>query len=97
LVFAEALRLAGRASHLFARAAIGAGACATATLLRLVPDADAELERVRACLDTSVLCAASAVEGTIVARWLAPDAMTLVSALRSFLCRLRGAASPRGW
>ena len=96
LVFAEALRLVGPVSKLFERRAVGAGARATATLVHLVPAAEAELERVRSCLDTSVLCAASAVEGTIVARWLAKDAMTLMAALRSFLSRLRG-APPRAW
>jgi urease accessory protein len=97
LVFAEALRIVGRVSRLFEHAAVGAGARATATLLHLAPAAESELERVRACLDTSVLCAASAVDGAIVARWLAQDAMTLMAALRSFLCRLRGGAPPRAW
>ncbi|HXW73276.1 MAG TPA: urease accessory protein UreD [Steroidobacteraceae bacterium] len=97
LVFAEALRLVGAVSRLFERAAVGAGARATATLVRLAPAAEAELEHIRSCLDTAVLCAASAVEGTIVVRWLAKDAMTLTSALRSFLCRLRGSAPPRAW
>jgi len=97
LVFAEALRLVGPVSTLFERPAVGAGARATATLVHLAPAAEAELERVRSCLDTSVLCAASAVEGTIVARWLAKDAMTLMAALRAFLSRLRGGAPPRAW
>jgi urease accessory protein len=97
LVFAEALRLVGAVSALFERAAVGAGARATATLVHLAPSAEAELEHVRSCLDSSVLCAASAVDGTIVARWLAKDAMSLTSALRSFLCRLRGGAAPRAW
>jgi urease accessory protein len=97
LVFAEALRLVGPVSSLFERAAVGGGAQAIATLVQVVPSADSELERIRSCLDTSVLCAASVVDGTIVARWLAKDAMSLMSALRSFLCRLRGGAAPRGW
>jgi len=97
LVFAEALRLVGPVSRLFEHAAVGAGAAATATLVRLAPAAAAELEHVRACLDASVLCAASLVEGTVVARWLAPDARALLSALRAFLSRLRGGSAPRGW
>jgi len=97
LVFAEALRLVGPVSSLFARAAIGAGARAMATLVRLGPTAGSELDQIRSCLDPTVLCAASAVDGVIVARWLAPDAMMLMSALRSFLCRLRAVAVPRGW
>jgi len=97
LVFAEALRLVGPVSRLFERAAVGAGAGATATLVHLAPSAEAELEHVRSCLDASVLCAASAVEGTIVVRWLAKDAMTLMCALRSFLCRRRDGAPPRAW
>jgi len=97
LVFAEALRLVGPVSTLFQRAAVGAGARAMATLVHLGPSVESELDHIRSCLDTTVLCAASAVDGAIVARWLAQDAMALMSALRSFLCRLRGGAAPRGW
>jgi urease accessory protein len=97
LLFAEALRVVGPASRLFERAAIGAGALAAATLVHVAPDATSELERIRACLGNSVPCGASALDGLVVARWLAPQPMTLLAALKSFLERFRGRPGPRGW
>jgi urease accessory protein len=97
LLFAEALRVAGPASRLFERAAIGAGAAAAATLIHLAPDATAELVRIRACLGDTVPCGASALDGLVVARWLAPQPMALLAALKSFLERFRGRPLPRGW
>jgi urease accessory protein len=97
LLFAEALRMVGPASDLFERAAIGAGATAAATLVHVAADATAQLERIRACLGDQVPCGASALEGLIVARWLAPEPMMLIAALKSFLEQFRGRAAPRGW
>jgi len=97
LVFAEALRVVGPASRLFERAAIGAGTLAAATLVHVSPDAGSELERIRACLGDSVPCGASALDGLIVARWLAPEPMMLLAALQSFLEQFRGHPAPRGW
>jgi urease accessory protein len=97
LVFAEALRVVGPASRLFERAAIGGGAAAAATLVHVTPDAADELERIRACLGDTVMCGASALDGLVVARWLASEPMMLVAALKSFLEQFRHRPVPRGW
>ncbi|HEY4750753.1 MAG TPA: urease accessory protein UreD [Steroidobacteraceae bacterium] len=97
LLFAEALRMEGSASRLFERAAIGAGATAAATLVHVAPDATTQLDRIRGCLGDQVPCGASALEGLVVARWLAPEPMMLIAALKSFLEQFRGRAAPRGW
>jgi urease accessory protein len=97
LLFAEALRVIGPASRLFESAAIGAGAVAAATLVHVTPDATAALERIRACLGDTVPCGASALDGLVVARWLAMEPMALMAALQSFLRQFRGQPEPRGW
>lgn len=97
LVFADALRLEGAASRLLERAATGSGACAAATLVHVSPDAESALERVRACLSSAHMCGASAVDGVVVARWVAPSPMELAVAVKEFLLAFRGRAAPRGW
>jgi urease accessory protein len=97
LAFAEALRLDGAASAAFDRAALGAGAGATATLVYVAPDAAARLEAARAMLGTAVPCGASVVDGVLVARWLGADPGALAAELQRFLADFRGRALPRGW
>ena len=105
LVLAESLRLLGNVSRLVERRAVGNGALAAATLVHIGPGSDHELKRVRSCLDSSasaagstpVFCGATAIDGAIIARWLASDAMSLLTSLRSFLAHFRGKPAPRGW
>jgi urease accessory protein len=97
LVLAEALRLVGDATARVRHPSIGAGATAVATLVHVTPDAQADLQRIRSCLDGALCCGASAVDGVVVARWLAPEPMRLVAALQAFLERFRGRPAPRGW
>jgi len=97
LVLAEALRLAGPVTAMCDHPAVGAGARASATLAYVTPVADTDVERVRACLGDATLCGASAVDGVVIARWLATEPMELVAALQAFLVRFRGCPAPRGW
>jgi len=97
LVLAEALRLIGPVSSMCDHPAIGAGARSSATLVHVTPDAESDLERVRACLGDATVCGASAVDGVVIARWLATEPMALVAALQEFLVRFRGRPAPRGW
>lgn len=69
-----------------------------ATLLYLAPDAEARLEQARGLpgFDT-VETAASAWNGILAVRFLAPDAHPLRRALISFLTGFRGHPLPRVW
>ena len=96
-MLAEALRLVGPVSALCDHPAVGAGARSSATFVHVTPDAEADLERVRACLGDSTPCGASAVEGVVIARWLATEPILLVAALQAFLVGFRGRPAPRGW
>lgn len=98
LVFAEDLKLDGPVAEILARKACGAGARAIATVLLVAPDAEARVEDARAALaDARVECAAGAVEGVLIARFLGPDAQALRADLARFLARLSGSPLPRSW
>ena len=71
---------------------------ALATLLYLAPDAEARLEQARALSGfDGVETAASAWNGILAVRFLAPDAEPLRRALISFLTGFRGRPLPRVW
>lgn len=98
LAYADALRLSGPIGALLARPAIAAGARALATLLYVAPDAEARLDEARALLEgVPCECGASAWNGVLAVRWLAPDSATLRGAAASFLIGFRGAPLPRVW
>ncbi len=102
LVFADAFRLSGPIGALLERPAVAGGARALATLLYISPDAEARLEEARDYLEgapTSVPCeaGASAWNGILAVRWLAPDIGTLRRAATSFLMAFRKAPMPRVW
>ena len=98
LVLAEAIRLDGEIAAQMARAAIGAGARAMATLLHIAPDAEQRLDATRVGLaDTSSRCGASAWNGCLVVRFLSSDPAALrVDAARAATL-LTGRAMPRSW
>ena len=101
LTYAESLRLEGPVGDLLARAAIGAGARACATLLDLSPGAEARLEEARALLETAaapgVAAAASAWNGHLAVRALSETVGPLRGLVARFLVGYRGVPMPRVW
>jgi len=98
LVHAEALRLQGDIAALSGRAALLDGARALATLVLVAPDAEAMLDGARGLLPPEhVRAAASAWDGRLVVRFMAPDLMPLKAALARFLAGLPGVDVPRVW
>ncbi|MFG1403872.1 urease accessory protein UreD [Xanthobacter sediminis] len=103
LAYADALRLSGPLGALLARPAVAAGHRALGTLLYMAPDAEGRLEEARALLDGARLegasseCGASAWNGLLAVRWLAPDSATLRRAAGAFLVGFRRAPLPRVW
>ncbi len=70
---------------------------ALTTLVYIAPDAEDRLTQARRLLPTDIETAASAWNGMLVARFLAPDAQPLRAALITFLSNFRGRAMPRVW
>jgi urease accessory protein len=101
LVFAEALRIedAGRTLD---RIAVGAGARALATIVRLAPDAPALLDPLREALGAlepggGFEAGASVVDGALVARLASPSPQRLRDGLIAALLCLEGRDAPRVW
>lgn len=93
----EALRLEGEVARLLARPAMGKGAAALATLLMVAPEAASRLEALRAALAGSEM-GASAWNGMLLARILAPDGAKLRMAVETALSVLRPDQKlPRVW
>ena len=94
LVFADDLRLAGDIAALTRAAPLLDGAGAFATLLLAAPEAEARLDPVRAAIGD--LGGASAFDGKLVVRLVAPDGLALRRALIPALAAL-GATPPAVW
>ena len=91
------MRLAGDIARLLSRPALGAGAGAVATLVYVAPDAEARVAAVRTALDGAE-AGASAWDGMLLARLLAPDAAALRRIVTRALAVLRDARNlPRVW
>lgn len=98
LVFAEALALDGAIADRLDHPALGCGARAVATLLLVSPDAETRLDAVRAALATvDCLGGASAWDGLLTVRLLAPSPGRVRAAIVALLHALRGRAAPRVW
>lgn len=103
LIFADTLRLIGPARRILAGPATGAGARAAATIVRVAPGAEAELERVRAGLaggpfaDGTVEAAASAFDGLLTVRLTSASPRDLRAGLVRLLVHIREADLPRVW
>lgn len=99
LVFAEGLRLEGALAERLAGPAILGGACALATLLYVAPDAEDRVESLRAALeDQETDAGASAWNGLLVSRIVAPDGQHLRRRLVAALQALRPDRElPRVW
>lgn len=99
-VWADTLRLVGPVAELAARPALFGPNRAAATVLLVGPDAADRLARARGLLDAeacAVEAGASARDGVLALRLLAPTGRTLRSALAPLLAGLRGAPLPRVW
>jgi urease accessory protein len=98
LVFADGLRLDGDAEATMAGSATGKGATALATLLLVAADAEARIDAARDALaGAEGESGASAWNGMLVARLIAPTGQALRSDLIRLIERLRGAPMPRVW
>ncbi|MEH3116833.1 MAG: urease accessory protein UreD [Methylorubrum populi] len=100
LAYADTLRLEGAVTAVMARKAIGGGARALATILDLSPGAEARLDEARALLDplpAGVEAGASAWNGHLAVRMLAPTIAPLRAGAARFLAAWRGRPMPRVW
>jgi urease accessory protein len=102
LVFADATRLIGDPVAILSGRATGrlaeGAASAFATVLIAAPDAEARLDAARAALSgLSVLGAASAWNGLLIARLIGTDGSTLRRELVILLTQLTGRPLPRVW
>jgi urease accessory protein len=98
LVFADCLRLEGDPTAILSDGATGRGARAFATVVLLAPDAEARLDAARAALaDAAGEAGASAWNGMLVARLIAPTGQALRHDLIRLIETLRGAPMPRVW
>lgn len=95
LVFADDVRMEGEVARICAAAPVLAGGCAFASLLLVADDAQARLDAVRSALGETG--GASAFDGKLFARIVAPDGRALRKALIPALEALRGASLPRVW
>jgi len=99
LVYADALQLGGEVDQLLHRAAIGSGMRAMAVIVHCAPGAPALLEALRASLaGAKGRAAASAWNGLLAVRLLAPDGESLRHDIAAALAVLRkGRPLPRVW
>ncbi len=98
LVFADGLRFDGDGSAILAGRATGSGAVAVATVLLVAPDAETEIDRARTALaQCSGEGGASAWNGMLIARLIAPSGQALRTDLIHLIETLRGGAMPRVW
>lgn len=95
LIHAEHFLLDGDLAALRARPAILNGHCALATLRYVSADAEAMLEMVRQLAQSAV--AATAMDGLLIVRAVAPTGQALISAITPIITLLRGASLPRFW
>jgi urease accessory protein len=96
LVLQDAVRLQGEVQSLLATRASAAGAAAVATILFAAPDAEAALDAVRAALEGAD-AGASAWDGILMARIVAPDGQALRRVVVAVLGVLRSESLPRLW
>jgi urease accessory protein len=98
LVYADTLRLDGPIAGLLDRPAVAGGARALATCLYVAPDAESRLDEARTVLKGSLsLTGASAWNGLLAARFLAPSGAELRRDAIAFLRGFRGCGLPRVW
>ena len=97
LIYADALRFDAPDAQTQSTATLN-GHRALATIVVVAPDAEDRLKFARSMLPfPDVEAAASAWNGILTLRFLAPDAQPLRKALISFLTQFRGRDLPRVW
>ena len=97
LLLHDAVRIDGPINELLRRAAVGAGAVASATLIYAAPDAAARLDDVRAALGAAD-AAASVWNGGLIARVLGADSASVRATVIAALATLRDDRPlPRVW
>ncbi len=97
LLLHDAVRIDGPIDDLLRRAAVGAGAVASATLIYAAPDAPIRLDALRAALGAAD-AAASAWNGMLVARILGADSASVRATVIAVLAALRDDRPlPRVW
>ncbi len=97
LVFADALTLEGNMGETLKRPAIGKGANAVATLVRIAPDAETKLDTIRASFEgQEIEAGASAFDGILIVRIVARDGLPMRSAVLQALSAC-GAVIPRAY
>ena len=93
----DAIRLEGEVDRVLERTATAGGARAVATIAHVAPDAESRLDAVRAVL-LSPNSGASAWNGMLIARILAPDSASAREIVIAVLAVLRGGRPmPRVW
>lgn len=98
LAHAEAVRLKGPIDEIMQHAATGNGAHVAATLVHLTPDAEHQLDGVRAAMQSSgVDTAASAWDGKLVVRVLGHRSDQVRAAIAAAATLLTGRPMPRVW
>ena len=99
LIMHDAIRMHGDIEARMRRPATGGGTRAVATLMHVAPDAESRLEDLRAALDGhDAECGASAWDGMLIARMVAPGSAELRQAVISGLQALRNPRPlPRVW
>ncbi|MEC4593916.1 urease accessory protein UreD [Nitrospirillum amazonense] len=98
LAYADAVRLEGDIDAQLARAAVAGGGRAVASCLYVAGDTEARVDAVREVLRIDgVKAGASAWNGLLALRLVAPDGQTLLRALTPLIEFLRGAPVPRVW
>ena len=97
LIFADALTLDGAIASILDGSAVAAGANAIATLVHVAPDSGRKLDAIRATFDVpAVEAGASALDGMLVARFIARDGFGLRGAILAALDAI-GAVPPRAF
>jgi urease accessory protein len=95
LLLHDAIRLDGEVAAALSRTAVADGARTLATVVHVASDAESMLDSVRTAAPR---CGASAWDGMLIARVLAPDSGTLRAAVVDILHVLRrGRTLPRVW
>lgn len=98
LIFAEGARFDGDIAALLARPAIAGGARAMALLLLVAPQAQDRLEAVRGALSSArAICAASAWNGMLTARFLGDEAAGVRQDVMAAIGALGSRRLPRVW
>jgi urease accessory protein len=96
LVFADALTLDGKIDDILCRPAVARGAIAVATIVQVAPQAEGHVDALRASFMPELEAGASAFDGLLVARLIAPDGFVLRRALLEALAAI-GCAPPRAY